>query len=379
MINIQAEKNQSQVKPYNFLSRWKECQDFVNKIKGKKPLFILVIGSTETALIPGLSAAGKNISEIKMTPALDAEFLSAKENEPINKIPVSPSGIPSPIILSKAIVEMLDLDICIVDVGAFTKPKCNHIDLNMGPGEYITKGNALGPIKTNFLFQKGEKLASKISDYPYYVIGECVPGGTTTALSILCALGLNAFGLINSSIPESNTMFKNQIVKDALLDNSHAFPAIKKNPLKAAEHFGDPMQVFVSGLIKGFNNLNAPILLAGGSQMISVYYLASMVLGSSPKDTAIATTSWIGNDKNGNIKQLAEMTEAPLIVSKINFSSSKHEGLIAYENGHIKEGVGAGGLLSVASLYKNYSEQEILDQIEDYYSKVNSFISQVAL
>ena len=74
---IEQVKDISHTKPkaYSFITKWKECQNFVNKVKGKKPLFILVIGSTETALIPGISAAGQNIEQLKYTPALDADFL----------------------------------------------------------------------------------------------------------------------------------------------------------------------------------------------------------------------------------------------------------------------------------------------------------------
>lgn len=371
MLNTIKEQDIIKLKTYSFISKWKECQSFIEKISGKKPLFILVIGSTETALIPGISAAGKNINDLKHTPALDAEFLVLKKEKFKKQIPVSPSGIASPVIISKAITDLLDLDICVVDVGAFIMPECNHISLNMGPAKCLTKGKALSPVQVDFLFQKAEKLATKLVDFPYFVIGECVPGGTTTALSVLCALGIDAFGLINSSFPEGNHFFKNQTVKEALLDHASAFTEIKKDPLKAAEFFGDPMQVFISGFIKGIQKIEKPIMLAGGSQMVAVYYLSRMILDYHPHDVAISTTSWIANDKNANIKKLGELTGAPIIYSRVNFADSKHNGLTAYEKGHIKEGVGAGGLMTVADLYKNFSQEEITNRIEDFYLQVH--------
>lgn len=357
-------------KTFSFITKRKECQSFINLTKDKKPLFILVAGSTETSLIPGLSAAGKNIEQLKLTPALDADFLALKKEDFKNgnrTIPVSPSGIPSPVILSKAITDLLELDINVVDVGAFVKPFVKHISLNMGQAKCISTGAALGPIKTDFLFQKGEKLALNLGNYPYIVIGECIPGGTTTALSVLCALGLNAFDLVSSSFPEGNNLWKNQTVKDALINHSKNFAHIKKNPLKAAEFFGDPMQPFIAGFIKGAEKINLPIMLAGGSQMIAVYYLTKMILGRDPHDTIISTTSWVTNDKNARTKKLAEMVNAPLISSNITFKDSKHEGLLAYENGHIKEGVGAGGLMTVAELYKDIPQEQIISEIEKIY------------
>lgn len=357
----------SKTKSYMFLSKWKECQDFVNKVKNKKPLFMVVIGSTETALIPGISAAGQNIEQLKLTPALDVDYLLLEKAKK-KKIPISPSGIPSPVIISKAMIDLLELKVSVVDVGAFEKPEGEYIDLNMGPAKCLTTGKALSPVQSSFLFQKGEKLGSSLSEHPYIVIGECVPGGTTTALSVLCALGVNAFDLVSSSFPEGNNFWKNQTVKDALLSNSELFASISKNPLKAAEYFGDPMQIFVCGLLKGAMKINLPVVLAGGSQMLAVYFLAKKLFGYTPHDTVVATTSWVANDKNAKTKRLAELCEAPLITSNIKFENSSHQGLKAYEEGHIKEGVGAGGLMIVASLLKDVSEENIVAEIEKLYS-----------
>lgn len=354
----------------SYISKWKECQNFVNKVKGKKPLFILVIGSTETALIPGISAAGQNIEQLKLTPKLDADFLLSKREEFKDKLPISPNGIPSPVILAKAMVELMGLEVSVVDVGAFVKPKCNHISLNMGQAKCLTTGAALDSIKTNFLLQKGEKLGSSLTNYPYVIVSECVPGGTTTALSVLCALGINAFELVSSSFPEGNKLWKSQTVRDALLNHAHLFSDINKNPIKASEYFGDPMQIFTVGFIKGVMKVNVPIILAGGSQMLAVYYLAKKVLGHNPYDTVVATTSWITNDKNAKTKNLAELCDSPLISSNISFKESKYNGLRAYEEGHIKEGVGAGGLMVTADLYKYATRKEIINKIEELYSQV---------
>ncbi len=373
MLNTLNEEKTQQIKnikSYSFITKTKECQNFINKVKGNKPLFILVIGSTETALIPGISAAGQNIEQLKHTPALDADFLITRPEEFRKKIPVSPNGIPSPIILSKAMIELLGLEVCIIDVGTFVKPEKLHIDLNMGPAKCLTTGLALGPVKTSFLFQKGEKLGLNLSNHPYVVIGECVPGGTTTALSVLCSLDINAFDLVSSSFPEGNHMWKNQTVRDALLDNSKLFLSIKRNPLKAVEYFGDPMQAFLCGFIKGAQKVNLPVMLAGGSQMLAVYYVSKLLTGFNPYDTVVATTSWITNDKNAKTKRLAELITAPLISSNVNFKESKHKGLYAYEEGHIKEGVGAGGLMVAADLYKNISQEEIVKEIEKLYVQV---------
>ena len=372
LIEQVKEIGQTKTKSFSIVTYGKECQNFITRVKGKKPLFVLVIASTETALIPGISAAGKNIEQLKQTPALDADFLLSRERRNINKIPVSPNGIPSPVILSKALIKMLDLEVTVFDVGAFIPPEEKHISLSMGPAKCLTTGSALDPIKSNFLFQKGEKIGLGLSEYPYIVIGECVPGGTTTALSVLCSLGINAFDLVSSSFPEGNNFWKNQTVKDSLLTHSTAFSLIKKNPLKSVEYFGDPMQPFIAGIIKGASKNKLPVMLSGGSQMIAVYYLAKKILGYDPYDTIVATTSWITNDKNAKTKKLADICGTPLLSTNVSFKESKHEGLLAYEQGHIKEGVGAGGLMVTADLYKDVIEADIVSEIEKLYSEIQT-------
>ena len=358
------------IKAYTCITKVKECQSFVNSAQGKKPLFLFITGGTETALIPGISGAGQNIEQLKHIPALDADFLVSNIDELKNNSFLSKDKIPSPVILSKAMIDLLGIDISVIDTGTFIKPKKIHVDLNMGPAQSISTGSALGPIKTSFLFQKGEKLGSNLSQYPYVVIGECIPGSTTCALSVLCALGINAFDLICDSFPESNLLWKNQTVKDALLDNAKLFSVIKSNPLKAVEFFGDPTQAFISGFIKGAQKAKLPVLLAGGSQMLASYYIAKLLMGYDPCDTIIGTTSWVVNDKSARTKRLAELVGVPLMCSSVSFKSSQHEGLRAYEEGHIKEGVGAGGLMVLANIYQGLAQEEIISKIEEVYSRV---------
>ena len=356
---------------YSILNKWKDCSDFIQTVKNKKPLFVLVIGATATSLIPGISAAGRNTEELKLTPALDAEYLVLIQEKFNKKIPVSPSGIPSPVILTKAVLKLLGIDIVVIDAGAYIKPECEHISLNMGPGECISTGNSLGPIKTKFLLQKGEKFSQNLkSKYDYVIVGECIPGGTTTGLSLLASLGIDAFDLTSSSSPEGNHFIKNFTVKEALMNHVSKFSDIKNNPVKALEYFGDPVQAFITGFLKGTQKENLPVLLAGGSQMIAIYYLTKLMLEHSLYETVIGSTSWVANDKNAKVKRLCELTDAPFMFSNVSFSSSQFDGLKAYEEGHIKEGVGAGGMMIAANLYKNFSLDEIFNAIETEYQSV---------
>jgi NaMN:DMB phosphoribosyltransferase len=76
-------------------------------------------------------------------------------------------------------------------------------------------------------------------------------------------------------------------------------------------------------------------------------------------------------DKQSDIRGLlADIApEVGLIATTIDLSKSKHDGLRAYEQGYAKEGVGAGGLLTLAAL-KGYGEDEVLKLIEGEYERL---------
>ena len=55
-----------------------------------------------------------------------------------------------------------------------------------------------------------------ISNRNYLILGECVVGGTTTALAILTGLGIEAVGKVNSSHPVCNHEQKWAVVQAGL-------------------------------------------------------------------------------------------------------------------------------------------------------------------
>jgi NaMN:DMB phosphoribosyltransferase len=55
----------------------------------------------------------------------------------------------------------------------------------------------------------------------------------------------------------------------------------------------------------------------------------------------------------------------PLLATQLNFSASKYPVLQAYEQGFVKEGVGAGGCAIAACLYQNWTDQDLLKAIEN--------------
>jgi NaMN:DMB phosphoribosyltransferase len=134
---------------------------------------------------------------------------------------------------------------------------------------------------------------------------------------------------------------------------------------------GDPLHISIAGFVVGALRNNSRVILAGGTQMCSVLAILKRLNVRVEGSVSIATTRWIVEDKQSDIRGLlADIApEVGLIATTIDLGKSKYDGLRAYEQGYVKEGVGAGGLLTLAAL-KGYGEDEVLKLIEGEYERL---------
>jgi uncharacterized protein (TIGR00303 family) len=345
-----------------------QAQQWLERYRGKLPVFACVLGFTDTCLIPGISAAGKTPEDRKYTAIADAEFLAGGvQNQPDYPLPPLIAGA-SPVYISRAIVAALGLPTYIFNAGLPTPPTIGHIDLGGMPAACLSTGKALTTEIVDRLYAQGqiwgEKLAAVVGEDSYIIIGECVVGGTTTALSLLTGLGIDALGKVNSSHPVCNHHQKAEIVDRGLSGLN-----LPLSPLELVAAIGDPMQIVVAGMAIAASQ-TCGVLLAGGTQMLAVAALIQAIgvnrgLEIDTRQIVVGTTNWVATDRSGDTVALARsIPQIPLISTQLSFADSKYPQLQVYEQGFVKEGVGAGGLAIAASLYRNWSQVELLDSIE---------------
>src|SRR4030066_389459 len=181
-----------------FANNKPKAQDFLNEIEAKNPLFIATIATTETGKIPGLSAAGANPDFTDLTPPADSELLLLGKCKSIQGVPITPDGIPTPGLITMSALHLADIPVVVVNGGVKVKPQIPFMDLGGNSGRDIRSGNSVDNVEEVIERAKllGENLA-KVSDY--LVVGESIPGGTSTALGVLSALGVNAQGKVRST------------------------------------------------------------------------------------------------------------------------------------------------------------------------------------
>lgn len=344
---------------------------FLDEIEGKNPLFIATIATTETGKIPGLSAAGANPDFTDFTPPADAELLLLGKCKSIQGVPITPDGIPTPALITTSALHLADIPVLIVNGGVKVKPQIPYIDLNGSPGRDIRSGDSVDNVEEVIERAKvvGEQLA-KATDY--LVIGESIPGGTTTALGVLTALGVDAMGKVSSTLPLNPHNLKAEVVEVGLKAAGEKFGSLKDNPIKAVSAVGDPMMAALAGLVIG-GSRQAPVLMAGGTQMTAVLAVINALSPESLCNVAVGTTRWVAKDKSSDICGIIrQFCDVPILASDLDFSSSKYPGLQIYETGLVKEGVGAGGssLAAMAKTGGAVDKQILLKEIERNYASL---------
>lgn len=320
--------------------------------------FAAVLGFTETGLIPGISAAGATPEDRRWTAIADAEFLICGP-QPHPKYPLPPLAAgASPVLITRAAADLASIPITLFDAGLPHPPTVPHISLAGCPARCLTTGQAIPLATAQQLLRQGLHWGNRwVADMPddLVILGECVVGGTTTALAVLTALGWDVRGMVNSSHPTCNHDQKWAVVQAGLTQAGllEADP-LATDPLAVVAAVGDPMQLVVAGMAIAAS-AQCPVMLAGGTQMLAVYGLMLALrdrldITWNPHAVMVGTTRWVADDATGNTVGLAQRLQAPLLATPLNFATVTAPQLRAYEQGFVKEGVGAGGCAIAAHL-----------------------------
>ncbi len=337
--------------------------------KGARPLFCCVVGYTAICELPGISAAGATPEVRRFTAPADVETLAHGRARCIDGIPSNPLGPPGPVVITRAALRLADIPFCFVDAGLLVEADAPCHQLGRAPGLDIRLANGVDGAAD--LFAAGRVLGRELgAGVDYLVLGESVPGGTTTALALLLALGFDARGRVSSSSNQDSHQLKNALVDQAL---TRAWPNGRPtdlDPLAAARAIGDPMQPAAAGLALGALE-RCPVLLAGGTQMAAVLALMTALEQRagrevSPERLAIVTTRWVATDPAADLTGLAkQIGPVPVMAVNLSFATSRNLGLRRYEEFLVKEGVGAGGIALAALLQTGLGPTDLIAVIEE--------------
>lgn len=319
-------------------------------IKFKKPLFCSILGNTLLSTVPGVSGAGSTPENTLLTPVLDAELIIQGKITSYPIRPNTPTGCPTPASITRSMMELCDLPPLFINTGLRHIPTVTCLDVYGQIGEDPRFHDAVPQAQT--LFVQGKwigKFLSGSSDLLF--LGECVPGGTTTALCVLRALGYDAS--VSSSFINNPVSQKEEICRMVLArikaDNITA-------PLDIIKYSGDPMMPVAAGISSTYTG---HLLLSGGTQMLAV---SAIIKAMGLPLPSVVTTSYVRDDPSANVEQIARQIGVKIFYVDPGFGEIGHDGLARYCIGEVKEGMGAGGAMCLAYLL-GHSQEEIRAKI----------------
>jgi uncharacterized protein (TIGR00303 family) len=329
--------------------------------------FVLTIGTTDTSLIPGITIAGASPELTHYTPAADAEYLLLGRCRVIQGIPATPDGKPTPALLTRAALSLTDPQVVVANAGARVRPRIPYVDLHGEPGNDIRTGSAIPRDVVDEVLSNGIILGRSLGRRKgILVVGESIPAGTTTAMSLLVAMGYDAWGKVSSASPVNPVELKVRVVKEAL--GTAGIQGPLRDPLEAVSKVGDPVTLGVASIALGALDKGAQVVLAGGTQMAAVLALMKALRHGPINGVTIATTRWVLEDPTADLLGLVGDIDAGVGVVSVNLdlSDAPYPGLRAYEEGFVKEGVGAGGACLMA-LLAGHSTGQLRDRMIDEY------------
>ncbi|WP_286195593.1 TIGR00303 family protein [Synechococcus sp. CCAP 1479/9] len=318
---------------------------------------LVLLAGTDTAAVPGISAAGATPASRRRTAAADAELLLlGPAAERPHALPPLPAGV-SPALISHVVLRELGLVPLVVDLGCPVAPAVPHLRLpgpaGAGPARCLSGGAALDPGRLEALLALGRRWGERLAAGRPLLLAECVPGGTSTALAVLTGLGVAADGLVSGSLRHPDHGRKAALVAQGL--GAAGLEGGDGAALRVAAAVGDPMQPLAAAMVLAAAAAGRSVLLAGGSQMAAVLALALALAPPTLRPAvaaaaAVGTTAWVAHEADSDLALLLQRIGArwgvePLaFAADLRFPEPCHPALAAYENGYVKEGVGAGGL-----------------------------------
>ena len=305
----------------------------------------LVVGNTATAGIAGISAAGASPALSRHTPAADAEIVAYGRTVGAPVVPVSPTGCPTPAILTRAVRDLVGFDLVVLDAGLAAPTSAPTVDLGGTPGGDVRDPEPVPDATATFEAARefGRALGRSRPDEEL-LVGESVPGGTTTALGVLRALG-EPFG-VSSSLAENPTERKRSAVREGLSASGLDEGGAAGTPREAVRRMGDPVLSGAAGLATGAADAGARVTLAGGTQMVAVAALLRHDGVEAP--LSLATTCFVADTPGVDLPAAADALDLDLTVTDPGFDGVEHPAMAAFALGEAKEGVGLGGALALA-------------------------------
>jgi len=325
--------------------------------------FLLGASVTRTCEIDGITQAGIP-GKIPLTPTLDAEFITNEQVFSMPELAETPTGVPTPALITRATHNLIPFsNIEVLNLGLASIPQKTPLqNFNITPSDSVATG---ANIDAKEVFAKGMKAGREYElKGNYLILGESTPSGTTTATTTTLALGYDCKNDFSSSFLNVPSSIREQTITKALSLINDEMSIWEK-----LSHVSDNMLIFTAGFIMEASK-RFHIVLAGGTQMAACLLVADalredVLMRVKSDNITLATTMWVAEDKNSDIKHLLSLLSYTphAIYTSFSFAKTEIPILKKYDDGEAKEGVGAGACLAYANA-NGVTNEQLLEAIE---------------
>ncbi len=325
--------------------------------------FLLGASVTRTCEIDGITQAGIP-GKIPLTPTLDAEFITNEQVFSMPELAETPTGVPTPALITRATHNLIPFsNIEVLNLGLDCIPQKTPLqNFNIAPSGSVATG---ANIDAKEIFAKGMKAGREYElKGNYLILGESTPSGTTTATTTALALGYDCKNDFSSSFLNVPSSIREQTITKALSLINDEMSIWEK-----LSHVSDNMLIFTAGFIMEASK-RFHIVLAGGTQMAACLLVADalredVLMRVKSDNITLATTMWVAEDKNSDIKHLLSLLSYTphAIYTSFSFAKTEIPILKKYDDGEAKEGVGAGACLAYANA-NGVTNEQLLEAIE---------------
>ncbi len=288
--------------------------------------FVVLLGSSRLSLIPGLSGAGRTPEDTWNTPGRDAAFVAGSDTFPPC---LTVAGV------TKAMCALTGITPHFINTGYAGNLSVPAEVLSRNPAGDPREGPSVPDAET--IIRKAAETGAALSkDYHTLLLGECIPGGTTHALCILRALGIQ--GRVSSSSMKETNVAK-EAVWEGVRGRCPKICSLRGTDL--IRETGDTIMAAALGLIQGFQGA---IVLCGATQMCAVAALAD---DTSGRITCVMTDC-VWQDAAADVPRITKSVGIPVTVSPVPARFVKEPSPSRACIRLVKEGFGAGGALALA-------------------------------
>jgi hypothetical protein len=241
----------------------------------------LVAGTTRTP-VDGDPDVGDGDSDLRdQAPSADAELVAY--GRPVRAPLAAVRTPPAAAVVTRAVHDLVDVHPVVLDGGLAAPTAAPTVSVGARPGRDIREGD---PVPT----APGAFAAARAlgTDLPVeeLVVGDTVPGGTTTALAVLGALGVDPPAL--PSVPDARRSRREALVTEALAASDLTPGGAAHHPELAVRFAGDPGLAAVAGLAVGAVSAGRAVVLSGGIRAFTAAALVRHAGTTGP--LSVATT-----------------------------------------------------------------------------------------